>query len=154
MSKDQYPQKQFVKYVPVGFVDTHNLVLAYVFWIFGFFGAHRFYLGRPLSGLLYLCTLGLFGIGWIVDLFLIPGMVQENNRRFQAGAVDYNIAWILFWLGGVLGLHRFYEGKILTGVLYLLTGGLFLIGLVYDMFTLNEQIDEVNHRGIAQFVLA
>ena len=35
-------------------------------------------------------------------------------------------------------------GKILTGILYLLTGGVFLLGIVYDFWTMNEQINTVN----------
>ena len=56
---------------------------AYLLCCLGFFavaGVHRFYLGRPLTGLLWLCTGGLVGIGTIVDLFLIPGMVESENR--------------------------------------------------------------------------
>jgi TM2 domain-containing membrane protein YozV len=45
---------------------------------------------------------------------------------------------------GIFGLHRFYMGKFLTGLLYLLTGGLFLIGVIYDIVTLNEQVSEIN----------
>ena len=35
---------------------------------FGIFGAHKFYEGRILLGILYLCTAGLAGIGVIIDL--------------------------------------------------------------------------------------
>ena len=55
---------------------------AYLLWCFSFFslaGIHRFYLGKPVSGCLYLGTLGFFGIGQFIDLFLIPGMVREQN---------------------------------------------------------------------------
>ena len=52
--------------------DTHSLLVGYLLWIFGFLGAHRFYFGRPISGTVYLFTLGLLGIGWLVDLFLMP----------------------------------------------------------------------------------
>jgi hypothetical protein len=38
---------------------------------FGYFGLHRFYVGKVKSGLLWLFTFGLFGIGWIVDVFSI-----------------------------------------------------------------------------------
>lgn len=41
----------------------------YIFW--GFFGAHKFYLGKSRSGFVYLFTFGLFGIGWLIDIFLI-----------------------------------------------------------------------------------
>ena len=45
----------------------------------GLCGIHRFYLGRPLSGLLYLFTFGLLGVGQVVDLFLLRGLVREAN---------------------------------------------------------------------------
>jgi TM2 domain-containing membrane protein YozV len=54
------------------------------------------------------------------------------------------VGWILLSLAGVFGLHRFYMGKWVTGILYLLTVGLFLIGWLYDLCTLNTQINEVN----------
>lgn len=38
---------------------------------FGYFGVHRFYVGKIKSGILYLFTLGLFGIGWIYDIIQI-----------------------------------------------------------------------------------
>ena len=44
---------------------------------------------------------------------------------------------------GFFGVHRFYMGKWLTGLLYLLTGGLFLVGVLYDYLTLNQQINEL-----------
>lgn len=37
----------------------------------GYFGAHKFYEGKAGMGILYLLTLGLFGIGWIIDIFVI-----------------------------------------------------------------------------------
>ena len=36
--------------------------------LFGWLGVHRFYEGKVITGLLYLCTLGFFGLGWIVDI--------------------------------------------------------------------------------------
>ncbi|MBK1631711.1 hypothetical protein CKO31_13330 [Thiohalocapsa halophila] len=50
----------------------------------------------------------------------------------------------LLWIFGFMGAHRFYLGKWLTGIIWLLTGGLFLLGYLYDYWTLNEQIDAVN----------
>lgn len=44
------------------------------FWLcffFGIFGAHKFYEGRILLGVVYLCTLGIAGIGVIVDLIIL-----------------------------------------------------------------------------------
>lgn len=124
--------------------NTHSQLIGYILWIFGFMGAHRFYFGFPLSGTIYFFTLGLFLIGWIVDLFLIPGMDNSADMKYTSGAKDYTLSWILLTFLGIFGLHRFYLGKWLTGLLWLLTGGLLLLGLLYDLWTLNEQIDEVN----------
>lgn len=124
--------------------ETHSLAVGYVLWIFGFTGAHRFYFGKPISGTIYLFTAGLLLIGWIVDLFLMPRLERSAELRFKQGPLDYTIAWVLLTFLGVFGIHRFYLGKWVTGVLYLLTGGLFVVGVVYDFWTLNEQISEAN----------
>ncbi len=109
-------------------------------------GAHRFYYGRPVSGTLYFFTLGLLLVGWIVDLFLIPSMDRSADDRYVSGVKNYNISWVLLTFLGVFGVHRFYLEKWLTGLLWLLTGGLFLLGYLYDYWSLNEQIDEANKR--------
>jgi len=44
----------------------------------------------------------------------------------------------------MFGIHRFYLGKWGTGILYLLSFGLFGIGIIYDFLTLNSQISERN----------
>ena len=124
--------------------ETHNLLIGYVLWIFGFMGAHRFYYGRPISGTIYFFTLGLFFVGWIVDLFLIPGMNDEADMRFTDGPYDYTISWALLTFLGFFGIHRFYLGKIVTGIIWLLTFGFFMLGYLYDYWTLNEQISEAN----------
>jgi len=121
--------------------NSHSLLVGYLLWIFGFLGAHRFYYGRQLTGTLYFFTLGLFGIGWLVDLFLIPGMDREADFRYESGSKNYDLAWVLLTFFGLFGLHRFYMGKWFTGVLYLLTGGLLGLGYIYDYWTLNEQVD-------------
>lgn len=126
--------------------ETHSVIIAYVLWAFGFFGAHRFYVGRPITGTIWAATLGLLFVGWLVDLVLIPGMVQQAQRRYVSGPYDYNIAWLLHscFLLGIFGLHRFYLRKWLTGILWLLTGGLLLIGFFYDWWTLNGQVSGAN----------
>lgn len=124
--------------------NTHLKTFGYLLWIFGFTGAHRFYYGRQITGTIWFLTFGVFGIGWLVDFFLIPSMDRAADRRYRAGATDYNIAWICLTFGGFFGIHRFYMGKWLTGLLYLFTGGLFLVGYLFDLWTLNEQIDELN----------
>ena len=125
---------------------THSVLMGYLLWIFGFIGAHRFYYGKQISGTIWFFTLGLFFIGWIIDLLLIPGMSREADRRFTPGATDYDLTWILLTFVGFLGIHRFYMGKIFTGILYLCTGGLLGLGILWDFLTLNEQITDVNTR--------
>jgi TM2 domain-containing membrane protein YozV len=126
--------------------SSHSLLIGYVAWIFGFIGAHRFYYGKRLTGAIWFFTLGLLGIGWLIDLFLIPSMDREADLRYTDGPVDYNVAWLL-WCIPVSGIHRIYMGKLVTGIIWILTGGLFGIGWLYDLWTLNEQVDEVNRRA-------
>lgn len=48
----------------------------------GIFGVHRFYVGRPYTGLLYIPTVGLFAFGWIIDTILITlGMFADGKGR-------------------------------------------------------------------------
>lgn len=124
--------------------DTHSKTIGYLLWIFGFMGAHRFYYGRQLTGTLWFFTLGLLFVGWIIDLFLIPGMDRDADLRYVAGPKSYNVSWVLLTFLGIFGIHRFYLGKWFTGLLWLLTGGLLLLGVLYDYWTLNGQVDKVN----------
>ncbi len=124
--------------------DTHSKIIGYLLWIFGFMGAHRFYYGRQITGTIWFFTLGLFFIGWIIDLFLIPGMDRDADLRYRSGPTDYNIAWILLTFLGIFGLHRFYLGKWITGIVYLFTAGLFGLGVLYDFWTLNGQVSTKN----------
>lgn len=53
-------------------VSQKSKVVALLLCIFlGCFGVHRFYVGKIGSGILYLFTCGLLGIGWVVDIILI-----------------------------------------------------------------------------------
>ncbi len=128
--------------------NTHSKIIGYILWIFGFMGAHRFYYGRPISGTIYFFTLGLLFVGWIIDLFLIPSMDQEADIRYKGGRLNYTVGWILLTFLGVFGIHRFYMGKWISGVIWLLTGGFFLVGVLYDFWTLNDQIDEANREVV------
>ena len=81
-------------------IEKKSLLVAYLLWVFlGYVGAHRFYLGRPLSAFIMLTlsavTLVLsfvsFGLlsflwvvvalWWIIDALLIPGMASGHNSR-------------------------------------------------------------------------
>ena len=57
------------------------------------------------------------------------------------------IAYLLWWLSGfgALGFHRFYLGKIGTGLLWMFTGGLLGIGSIYDLITLPSQVKHANN---------
>lgn len=125
-------------------VKSHSKAVGYLLWIFGFTGAHRFYYGKPVTGTIWFLSLGLLGVGWLIDLFLIPSMDRQANARFATGRYDYTVAWILLTFLGMLGFHRFYMGKFITGLIWLITGGLFFFGWLYDFCTLNNQIDELN----------
>ncbi|MEN9675839.1 MAG: hypothetical protein RIS76_1735 [Verrucomicrobiota bacterium] len=128
--------------------ETHSTPIGYILWIFGFTGSHRFYFGKPISGTIWFLTGGLFLIGWIVDLFLIPSLARKADRRFVAGPVDYSLAWVFLTFLGFFGVHRFYIGKWGTGILYLLTAGLLGLGVIYDFWTLNSQVSELNQTRI------
>ncbi len=55
---------------------------AYLLWFFlGAISAHRFYLGKVGTGILYLLTGQLFGIGWVIDAFMLGGMVDKYNAE-------------------------------------------------------------------------
>lgn len=123
---------------------SHSLLLGYLLWLFGFLGAHRFYYGRQITGTIYFFTLGLLFIGWIIDLLLIPAMNRTADRQFRQGPYDYNLAWLLLVFLGFFGVHRMYLDKWVTGLLYLFTFGLLGFGYLYDLWTLNDQVNEGN----------
>jgi TM2 domain-containing membrane protein YozV len=60
--------------------EKKSLFLAYGFLLFfGTWGLHRFYLGKPFSGLFYLLTCGIFGLGVVYDFFALPFHVCAAN---------------------------------------------------------------------------
>ena len=68
--------------------DGKDRVLALILCVFlGYLGIHRFYLGFTGSGTLYLMTLGLFGIGWLIDIILliIPNGLIPQTRSVPRG---------------------------------------------------------------------
>ncbi|MDX2270635.1 MAG: TM2 domain-containing protein [Cyanobacteriota bacterium] len=65
-------------------VPQRSVGMAYALWCLGFFGfsgIHRLYAGKTGSGLLWFFTLGWLFIGQLLDLFFIPGMVEEFNLK-------------------------------------------------------------------------
>jgi len=136
-------------------MQTHSILVGYLLWILGFTGSHRFYYGKPISGTIWLCTGGFFLIGWLIDLFLIPIMDSQAERRFATGRYNYTVSWILLTFLGTFGLHRLYLGKI-SGLIILgssLVAVLFpplilisMIFLIIDFWNLNSTVDELNRR--------
>ncbi|WP_198677449.1 NINE protein [Leucobacter luti] len=61
---------------------------------------------------------------------------------------ETGIAIGLTLLGFVLvaGMQHFYMGKIGRGILWFLTGGLFFVGTIVDLFTMSQQVKNVNAR--------
>ncbi len=57
--------------------------LLWLCWFFGFAGLHRIYNKKIVTGLIWFCTWGLFGFGHIIDLLLIPSMVDEHNLKVR-----------------------------------------------------------------------
>jgi len=73
---------------------------------------------------------------------------MQNMLNYQI-MYSTGIAYLLWFLSGcgVLGFHRFYLGKIPTGILWMCTGGFFTIGAIYDFLTLPGQVREANYRN-------
>lgn len=63
-----------------------------------------------------------------------PKKTREGGRLKMAKS-----KWVAFFLClflGVFGIHKFYEGRVLLGILYLFTVGLFGIGVIIDLIVL------------------
>lgn len=129
---------------------THSLAMGYLLWLcLGLLGVHRFYFGRRVSGAVYLLSGGLLGVGWLIDLFLLPSIRRGTARHFQVGTYGYSTAWALLLALGVLGAHRYYAGHWKSGLLYTCTLGLCGLGVLYDFVRLNDLLSDANERWIS-----
>lgn len=124
-----------------------KLAEAYILGIpFGLFGAHHFYLGRKGFGIVYACTLGLFGLGYIYDLIRMRWLVKHANRH----GTDMKMVsdcYLIGFLGGLFGAHHFYLGNKKLGILYVCTLGVFTMGWIIDLFRMKHLVKAHNdHR--------
>ena len=62
--------------------STGTSYLLWLLCLIGVCGIHRLYNGRIITRVIWLLTGGLFMIGQIIDLFLIPGMAERANAEF------------------------------------------------------------------------
>ncbi len=72
--------------------EPKSTLVAYLLWaLLGTVGLHKFYLGRTGMGILYACTLGLFFVGTLVDMFTLPSQVRAANARIAGGGHPHDI---------------------------------------------------------------
>ncbi|XP_072043176.1 uncharacterized protein [Amphiura filiformis] len=116
-----------------------SLVMAYIFWFpLGIFGLHRMYLDHWFMGIVYMCTLGYFGIGWIVDGFCLPSIVKETNAGLSTKHVVAGV------VKQIRGIQHQYLGRPWYRLAYQLTAGLFLVGWVSDIFRMSTLVNQAN----------
>ncbi len=70
-------------------MQEKSVAVAYILWLFfGCLGIHRFYVGKTVTGVIWLLTGGLLLFGWVIDLFLIPGMVETYNLKLRISRLE------------------------------------------------------------------
>lgn len=123
----------------------------------GALGAHRLYNRKIATGLLQLVTLGGLGIWTLIDLILIllnrfeinkdKKTIEENN--IEQSNKDWIITFSLCWTLGIFGVHRFYNKKIGTGILQLITLGGLGIWVLIDLINIaNHKFLDKNERKV------
>jgi len=106
------------------------------FWLFSPFGGHfgHFWF-HPFTPLICISVIVLITLG---------SRLGYRRNSMNTNQRDTGVAYLLLLFGGFLGLHKFYLNRPAWGVVYIFTGGLGCIGLVYDLFTLPAQVQRCN----------
>ncbi|XP_061188390.1 uncharacterized protein LOC133196533 [Saccostrea echinata] len=166
-SVESTPQNVLTSYPPLSYpnqgprVSPKSILEAYILAIpFGLLGFHHFYLRRPGFGILYFFTFGLLGVGVLVDLFRLPCLVNDANKRLQnpqsPATEDKRLddAYLLWFVFGLLGFHHFYLRNKSLGFLYFFTFGLFGIGWLIDscrLYSVVQKTNEKHRNGMDKF---
>ncbi len=69
--------------------------------------------------------------------------MSDSPRPLKDKSLAY-LLWCACFIG-FCGLHRFYLGKWVTGLIWLLTGGLLLVGQIIDLFFVGRAVERSNH---------
>lgn len=75
------------------FSTKSRLVALVLAWFLGIFGAHRFYTGKIGTAILMICTIGGFGLWWLIDIVtIVCGYFRDKDGRrvfkwFESGSV-------------------------------------------------------------------
>ena len=122
--------------------------------VYLFSGFHHYYLRRPFWGLLYTFTLGLFGIGWLIDGLRMYWLVKNANKVVLETTTSTGLeiekktceayALTIFPLTGLLGFQHYYLGRYTQGLFYTLTLGNLGIGWIVDLFRIPSLVKESN----------
>lgn len=70
---------------------------------------------RRVKGTIYFFTLGLLGVGWLIDLFLIPSMDRQADLRSRAGPINYTFDDGLILRGSISQSKNYYSVPIMKG---------------------------------------
>ena len=123
------PQQNTRTVCPVSSSKSKNTALLLCFFM-GVFGIHQFYVGKTGKGILYLLTGGLFGIGWLIDLFTIAeNKFKDSNDLPLTGdsQLAVRIISIIMILSGVAEItNANSSSNLIMGILLVVVFGILL----------------------------